>query len=220
MPCLLLLEDDPVSARFLFDALQALPARIRHATTLAGAEAIADATDALWVFDVRLPDGHAADLLPRLRARGLRTPAIALTADVDDRTRRRLQDAGFAAVLGKPIPGDQLREAVRRNLGDAAGVPPDWDDRAAAATLGDAAAVQALRKLFLGELPEQRRRVHAACRDGEHATAGELLHRLKAACGFVGATALQAAVRDLQAEPGDARALARFEACAAALVDR
>jgi DNA-binding response OmpR family regulator len=229
-PRLLLLEDDPVSARFLRDALARLPADVEHAATLADAECLAGGAHDLWVFDARLPDGHAGDLLSRLRARGLATPAIALSADVDDAACRRLLAAGFAQVLAKPLAGAALRDEVRRLLESRrpAGVPaapvpvgreapPTWDDAAALVALGSTDAVEALRALFVAELPDQRRRVQAACRAGDADGARDVLHRLTSGCGFVGAAALLAAVRAVAADPGDAAALARFEACADAL---
>ena len=214
-PRLLLLEDDPVSTCFLRDALSALPARVVAVSTLAAAEIEAQAASPAWAFDANLPDGHAAVLLPRLRARGLTTPALALSASVDADVRRRLRAAGFAQVLGKPIPADVLRAAVRALLPSTA--MPVWDDAAALAALGDAASVAALRTLFVTELPAQYRCVQAACAAGDHARAREVLHRMTSGCGFVGATALGHAVRAVAADPGDAAALARFTDCAEAI---
>lgn len=217
LPRLLLLEDDPVSARFLRDALSALPAEVEHVSTLVAADERAGAGFDLWLFDARLPDGHAAGLLERLRARGLDTPALALTADAEAGTLERLLVCGFAKALAKPITGDALRTQVRALLAGPAAKTQAWDDDAALAALGSAEAVQALRALFRQELPEQSRRVRAACDLGDLATAGDELHRLKSGCGFVGAAALLEAVCALAADPTDRDALARFEACAGAL---
>ena len=215
LPRLLLLEDAPVSARFLCEALAALPARVDHAATLAEAGRLAAAGDAGWVFDARLPDGNAAALLPDLRARGFAVPALALSADVDDDVRRRLLAAGFAQVLAKPIAAGALRAAVRALL--PAMAAPVWDDAAAAAAMGDAAAVTALRTLFVAELPGQCRLVHDACAAGDHAAARAVLHRMTSACGFVGAAALGRAVRAVMDDPADAAALARLRDCALAI---
>ena len=71
-PCLLLVEDDPVSAAFLRDAAAALPARVVDAGTLAEAMAEAAATRFdLWLVDANLPDGRGESLLQALRARGV-----------------------------------------------------------------------------------------------------------------------------------------------------
>lgn len=206
-PRLLLLEDDPVSASFLAQGLASLPAVVDTVDTLAAArEAARRGGHALWLFDLRLPDGHGEDLLAELRAEGLHVPAIALSADPVPGL------AGFARVLAKPLGLHELRDAVRDLLPPEA-LPP-WDDTAGlAAVAGQAAALATLRAMFREELPGQRRAVAAACRAGDEGPARAHLHRLKAGCGFVGALPLLAAVRALHDDPGSPVALARFEAC-------
>lgn len=213
-PRLLLLEDDPTSAAFLEAALAALPARVDVAADLAAARHLARVPGghALWLFDLRLPDGRGETLLAELRAAGIDTPALALSADPEDVA------PGFVRVLPKPIDARALRSAVLALLPAAA--RPPWDDAAGlAAVAGQATALATLRGLFLEELPAQRDAVVAACRAGDAAKAHEHLHRLKAGCGFVGATALGDAVRALDAAPDDPRARRDFEACVARLLD-
>jgi len=215
---LLLLEDDPVSAAFLVQVLAAQAVAVDLAGSLASARGLADGGHALWLFDAQLPDGHAGALLGELRARGLRTPALALTAADDPPALARLRDAGFVEVLGKPITARQLRMALCRHLPALAAHSP-WDDAAARAALGgDLASVAALRRLFLDELAGQGPRLRELLANGDLQAARDQLHRLKASCGFVGARALLGAVRDLSATPEDRRTLERFEACAAELL--
>lgn len=229
-PHVLLLEDDPVSAAFLAAALEALRTRVAMAATLAEARAVADACD-LWLFDANLPDGDGATLLAELRARGLRTPALAHTAEARREPLDALIDAGFAEVLQKPLTVAQLQAAVRRALGDAGGTTaedekasaaplrcgksPVWDDAAALRALnGHRDHVAAMRGLFLQELAQVATRVSdAATRRDADALRGEL-HRLQASCGFVGAARLAAAVDALRDMPGDPTALAQFEGAA------
>ncbi|GAB2657445.1 response regulator [Arenimonas aestuarii] len=212
IPRLLLLEDDPTSAAALRAGLESLPARVDQAANVAEAAALAArGGHALWLFDLQLPDGRGDALLARLRADGLATPALALSADPGADAR------GFLRVLAKPLALSELRAAV------AAVLPPDllppWDEVAGlAAVAGQATALQTLRRLFLDELPEQRRQVLAACESGDETAARAQLHRLKASCGFVGALPLLAAVRALYATPGDAGARQRFDACSARLL--
>lgn len=212
IPRLLLLEDDPTSAAALRAGLESLPARVDHAASVAEAAVLAAGDGhALWLFDLQLPDGRGDALLARLRADGLDTPALALSADPD------VAVGGFLRVLAKPLALAELRTAVAAVL--PAELLPPWDDVAGlAAVAGQAAALQTLRQLFLDELPGQRQRVLAACRDGDQATARAELHRLKAGCGFVGALPLLAAVRALYAAPDDARALQRFDDSCARLL--
>ena len=219
LPCLLLVEDDPVSAAFLRDAAAALPARVVGAGTLAEAMAEATATRFdLWLVDANLPDGRGEALLQALRARGDAPPALAHTAAADAPMRERLLAAGFADVLCKPIGVPDLHAALRLHLPGTLGAPI-WDDEAARASLGgEQAHVDALRALFLQELPGQRERIRAAAATGDPAAMRDELHRLVASCGFVGAARLAEAVRALQAAPGDAEQLQRFDVAAGDLL--
>lgn len=232
-PPLLLLEDDPVSAEFMRTALAALPARVEQAASLAEARArVADRGDAphtLWLFDARLPDGAGAALLAELRAAGHRTPALAHTAEPRPEERTALLAAGFREVLIKPLGVDALQAAVRRVLGDDAtasgeiDVPPAdaqaatpiWDDALALRALnGNAAHVAAMRGLFLQELGATATRMATAAAAGDGAALGEELHRLRAACGFVGAARLAVAAEALRDSTASPAALAQFEQAA------
>ncbi len=207
-PRLLLLEDDPVGAGFLAEALAPLGLPVDHAPTLAAAARIAGPAHVLWLFDLNLPDGLAVDLLEPLRRRGLAAPALALTADDSPATQAWLRARGFDDVLAKPIDAGALRAAVSPWL-----PRPRWDEAAARAALGGKDdAVRRLRQLFLADLPGQAAAIRAALDAGDLAAVRALLHRLKGACGFVGAAALQQAVASLSAQPADDAARAAFDA--------
>lgn len=237
LPRILLVEDDATSAQFLAAAASALPAHVEIVASLASARAaIAKDVFDLWLMDANLPDGSSTVLLAELRAQGLRMPALAHTAAHDRSAREALEAAGFDAVLVKPLPAAALREALRDALRAApasqAGssvqtqsspssrsspsgqgeAPPIWDDAIALAALGgNATHVQALRGLCLGELPAAGRDVRAAADAGDIAAMQATLHRLRASCGFVGATRLDHAVRALQDAPDAPSALLHFE---------
>jgi DNA-binding response OmpR family regulator len=220
-PRLLLLEDDPVSAAFLRQALARLPVEVTHAATLASARNLAGPGQALWLFDANLPDGQGGELLRELRGRGLVVPAIALTAEDHPDALERLHQSGFLHVLAKPVSADRLLRAVRQWL-PATGQA--WDDAMALTALGGSRqAVDSMRRLFLDELNDQASDISAALALGDEARAQAQLHRLKASCGFVGAAALLHAVQALSRAPADAdtqaafrvqvRAFAAFRAC-------
>lgn len=218
-PRLLLVEDDPVNAAFLAGAAAALPADVVQAACLAEAEAAcrAGAFD-LFLFDANLPDGRGEDLLRALRGAGIATVALAHTADLTPDQHARLRAAGFAEVLHKPLPVAALHAALRRTLPANAAARPCWDDAAALAALGGQPAhVQALRAMFLAELPGQRLRIAEGITSGDLAMVRGELHRLVASCGFVGAARLGDAVRALQAAPLDPVALQAFNAAIDAL---
>lgn len=223
MTKILLVEDDPTTRAFLAAAVAGLPADVDAADCCAAALALASHHD-LLLIDANLPDGDGAGLLAALRARGLQAPALAHTAAQERGTLDALRDAGFVDVLVKPMPAATLQAAIRDALGvrglrvaDAedggidGGDAAIWDDATALAALnGQQAHVDALRALFVGELPDTRDRVRAAASARDVDALRASLHRLRASCGFVGASRLAAAVNGLRATPHSAEALARF----------
>lgn len=210
-PCarVLVVEDDTTSRAFLIDALSSLPVAVDAAPDLAEARALASSAHALWLFDANLPDGSGETLLASLRDRFPRVPALALTADVAPERLERLHAAGFAAALGKPIRTRELLQAVRAQV--AALLPPWNEAHALKAANGSSGTADALRELFLTELPDQRGRVLSALRRHDIQAARSELHRLKSGCGFVGAQRLEIAVRALDASPQAGHALDAFD---------
>jgi CheY-like chemotaxis protein/HPt (histidine-containing phosphotransfer) domain-containing protein len=209
-PRVLLVEDDPVSRAFLGTALRALPATVDAADSVAAALALGAAGGYdLWLFDANLPDGSGAELLAQLRARDAATPAVAHTAANDPAVVEALLAAGFRQVLVKPLPAATLQRSAREVLGltvDGAAVSnawanavlPDWDDEGATRALnGNREHIDALRRLFVGELPAVIERVRNAFRNEDFQGLHGELHRLRASCGFVGATRLHLAVQAL-----------------------
>jgi DNA-binding response OmpR family regulator len=218
---LLLVEDDPVSSSFLSEALAALPALVDTASNIDQALDHAKAnTHALWLIDAHLPDGDGSDCLRALR-RLHDTPALAVTAGAARDELDALCTSGFLEVLLKPVSMALLQATVRRLLGQgdtpAAELPdggklPVWDEaRALAAIGGSREALQALRKLFLDELPVLCRQLQKAQRAGDLQSMHAVLHKLTASCGFVGALRIAQAVDALARSPMDPDALRRFE---------
>ena len=228
-PRILLVEDDPTSRAFLQAATESLPAMVDAAASMAEALALAIThPHALWLFDARLPEGSGSELLARLRARGLQTPAIAHTASREQDEHAALLAAGFATTITKPLPADAWLAAIRRVLeprddGDtddaahrvrqpAAGYHlPVWDDaQALSALAGSAGNVAAMRGLFIAELAAARDAVATAAATGDAAAMRSSLHRLEVGCGFVGAARMGAAVSRLHSAPDSDDALRAF----------
>lgn len=219
---LLLVEDDPTTRAFLVAAAEAYPAEVDAAESVAAALVLATRHRyALWLFDARLPDGSGADLLARLRQHDVATPALAHTASQERSEHAALLQAGFLSTLVKPLSAGQLHEAIAQALGGTtAGTSSNafksglllWDDATALQAMnGNREHVASLRTLFVAELTVQRDAILAALAHGEHQPARDLLHRLKASCGFVGAARLAAAVEQLDAnidQPGCASSFA------------
>jgi len=212
-PRVLLVEDDAISQVYLRAVVEALPAWVDSATTQTRALQQAEAVrHDLWLIDLSLPDGNGTELLRLLRQRCPQPPpALAHTADADPAVRAAALAAGFRDVLVKPLATTELSSALRATLAESVDLP-DWDNAAAAAALNhDPANVQALRRLFLDELPGARAEVLRSARSGDAAALRARLHRLQASCGLVGARRLGAAVETQRRTPDSHAALERFD---------
>ena len=201
LPHILLAEDDPVSRAFLTETLRQLGCAVLPVAD--GAEALDAARSErfdLLVLDRSLPRMAGDQVLLALRedatAASRDAPAIAATANPEAAIHAQLRAAGFVDVLVKPLAAASLRMALA-GFGLPAGTSATGvlDDGAGLAASGNAATLAALRGLFAAELQalqgefEELRLDHDALRGR--------LHRLRAACGFCGAMALQRASVDL-----------------------
>lgn len=229
MPRVLLVEDDPVSRAVLGAAVESCGLRVDTADCVQTAlRMAAPARHALWLIDAHLPDGSGIELLTALRSNDAGVVAIAHTASLDPALHRRLRNAGFIDVLVKPLPADRIVDTLRLWLpalactrmtsthvnADANDGTPLWNDETALRALnGNRGHVDALRTLFLAELPDIAGRVAMGARTGDNQAFRAALHRLHASCGFVGAARLTMAVRALDAQCDDA-AVHQFEAAA------
>ena len=89
-----------------------------------------------------------------------------------------------------------------------------WDEaRALAAIGGSRASLQALRKLFLDELPTLHQQVIDARAADDVQSMQAVLHKLKAGCGFVGAARLAQDGGCLVAGSDGCRCLAPLRLC-------
>jgi CheY-like chemotaxis protein len=217
----LLAEDDPVSQAFLCAAIRASGGEPTACAD--GPSALALARDGHWqllVLDQHLPGLDGDAILAALcadSAVSARVPAIATTAEPDT-ARAQLLRAGFAEVLPKPLTLETLRAALHRH-----GCRPNpLDDDDALRACGSTAVVEHLRRLFAEqELPRVQ---HELDQHGDdHQALRPTLHRLRASCGFCGATVLADAAATLHgvlAEHADASHIdAALKAFAQALRD-
>ncbi len=116
-PRMLILEDEQRLAELYRRALARLAIPMDVAHSLAEArQFLQRQTYALFLVDLRLPDGNAADLLrewqARLRAQG--TQVIILTAEA--RQRDEIEALGFDYYFEKPVSLAMLYQFVSRLL--------------------------------------------------------------------------------------------------------
>ncbi|MBW3560855.1 MAG: response regulator, partial [Proteobacteria bacterium] len=112
---ILLAEDNPVNALLAMSLLKREGCVVDRAAS--GEEALAALVRApydLVLMDVRMPGMDGLEATRIMRARGDRTPVIALTANAFEEDRRACLDAGMDDYLTKPLDADQLRAAVTR----------------------------------------------------------------------------------------------------------
>jgi CheY-like chemotaxis protein len=210
-PLVLIVDDDPVSRRFLRAAVERCGCEVM---TVADAHAALQTLRAnaahLLLIDRRMPGMDGVALLLAVRAQGIDAPAIATSAELDAQQVYALRAAGFAATLTKPVSLAAIHELLREFLADAilpvdatartdADEPAHLLDDAAALTAigGDREALRALRGMFAGELDALVDDLKTE-RTGPTAELSERLHRLRASCGFCGAVAVATAARHLE----------------------
>jgi signal transduction histidine kinase/CheY-like chemotaxis protein len=112
---ILLAEDNPVNAMLA----TALLAREGCQVTRVGSgeeavDAMAAAPYDLVLMDVRMPGMDGLEATRRLRAEGVRTPILALTADAYEDDRRACMEAGMDDFLTKPMNLAAVRAALAR----------------------------------------------------------------------------------------------------------
>ena len=195
-PRVLIVDDDPVSLRFLEAAVEQSGCVVETAANGAAALAADGAFD-LLLIDRHLPDIDGVELLSALRKDGITAAAIATSAEIDADAAAQLRAAGFADVLEKPASVQRIVEIVVRHLPKTTSILLD-DLAALGAIGGDADALRALRDLLARELEQLEHDLTHTDLATNPSRLGERLHRLRASCGFCGASALATCAADWQ----------------------
>ena len=111
----LVVEDDDDTRELLRSMLESAGAVVEGVENAARArrEVFADPPDVL-ISDIRMPDENGYALMQSLRAAGIETPAIALTAYARREDAVEAQAAGFQVHLPKPVDASRLIDTVAR----------------------------------------------------------------------------------------------------------
>lgn len=122
-PIVIVIEDDAGLREALLRMLRASGFRARaHDCGEAFLEDTrSDEADCL-VVDIHLPAMSGLDLVERLRRRGLRTPAVAISAHDEPSVREAARRKGIDRFLGKPFPGRVLVNTVNELLAERGAV--------------------------------------------------------------------------------------------------
>jgi CheY-like chemotaxis protein len=118
---LLLAEDNPINAMLARTLLRREGAEVEHVENgEAALQALMHGAFDIVLMDVRMPGMGGLEATRALRARGVTTPVVALTANAFEDDRRACLDAGMDDFLVKPLSLDALRIALARWTG------PGW----------------------------------------------------------------------------------------------
>jgi CheY-like chemotaxis protein len=112
---ILIVEDDEDTREFLRAMLENAGAVVEGVPDAARArrEVFADPPDVL-ISDIRMPEENGYVLMQSLRAAGIATPAIALTAYARREDAAEAKAAGFQIHLPKPVDPSRLIDTVAR----------------------------------------------------------------------------------------------------------
>jgi CheY-like chemotaxis protein len=119
----LLAEDNPINAMLARALLRREGAYVEHVDSgEAALEALARGAYDLVLMDVRMPGLSGLEATRALRANGVLTPVVALTANAFEDDRRACFGAGMNDFLVKPLSPEALGQALARWAG------ADWTD--------------------------------------------------------------------------------------------
>lgn len=219
----LVVDDHPVNRMVLRRQLNTLGYAAEEVGS--GAEALEQWSSgrfALIVSDCNMPEMSGYELSRRIRqaeeARGgPRTPIIACSANVIRGVRQECRDAGMDDYIAKPTELVPLAEIMKRWLplpdrhdwpaasgqqeastGPASSDEPLQGRALHAITKGDPDATRRVLEQFRRVNDADVARLLDAVERGDHAATTHLAHRVKGACGFIGATALASVCATLE----------------------
>ena len=109
----LLVEDNPINALLARTLLTREGCVVEHAVSGRDALATLGAFD-LILMDMRMPGLSGVETAQRLRAQGVETPIVALTANAFEDDRHACLAAGMNDFLVKPLSPDALRAMLAR----------------------------------------------------------------------------------------------------------
>jgi PAS domain S-box-containing protein len=111
----LVVDDEPDALTMVRHLLESNEADVGTASSSAAAlDLLGKERFDLIVSDIGMPGGDGYALVSELRMRGIRTPALALTAFARAEDRDRAMESGYQAHIAKPIDAEELLAAVAR----------------------------------------------------------------------------------------------------------
>ena len=109
----LIVEDDPSTARSLSYLLQHYGFRVQIAGSVKAAICLLDTTPDIVLLDLLLPDGNGTAVMDALKARNLNARVAVVTAVIDHAMLRRAHALGPELMLPKPLDFLSLLQQLR-----------------------------------------------------------------------------------------------------------
>ncbi|HJU71950.1 MAG TPA: response regulator [Paucimonas sp.] len=217
---ILLVEDNEVNRTFALTVLQKAGHRV---AALANGQDAVDLVESvrfdLILMDVQMPVMDGLEAARRMRALGIDTPIIALTAHAMAGYRDIVIAAGMNDYLAKPIRGRVLLDkidammrgtaspvvptspAAARTGSNAQRTLPVFDlDEALATVDGDAAHLRMLARLVLEQIDTDLPAIRQLASDQDAGGMKDMAHRLKSSLGSIAAYAAHSACVALETE--------------------
>jgi chemotaxis protein CheC len=113
MARLLVIDDSRIARRLLRQVLEQAGHEVIEAEgAAAGLEKIVERSPECITCDVLMPGMDGRELLDALKARGIATPVIIVTADIQRSTREDCTARGAYAIIDKPLKAQELLRSV------------------------------------------------------------------------------------------------------------
>jgi DNA-binding response OmpR family regulator len=109
---ILYVEDDPITIRALERVAQRLKAELIIARTIEEGARLATNAMNVILLDLNLPDGDGLTLARRVRAAGITSPIVAVSAGVFSDAKQLCLDAGCTDYLSKPFTFNQMCDFI------------------------------------------------------------------------------------------------------------
>lgn len=194
MKSVMLIEDNEISLYFMTEAISLLPVQLYTCKSFAEAKTeFQNQQFDLIISDINLGDGslfHAAALFPA------HAKKIAISAEITPSIATQLTAIGIHRSLAKPMSIAQLQQAIVTELSldtTLASETALWDTQKALLALGNnLESLNILKSLFKAELPSMLEQISQSYILGDFSKISDILHKLKASCGFLGANKLLA----------------------------